>query len=238
MLIRRKVHSVQHRELLSHSYPFGLINRWLVLNFRLTHVLDEQDEDYNIDMRDQSVRVNRVKLWYDRTKWIWVLFALASVVLQATRSSDSSKEHTRIIDNSELALTLLFDIDIIWRFCAYLPDWRMFFQHGNNWLDLILAIGSSIIQIPVVHNSDVYPWLTIFPLARFYRVILEVPRMRPLLVRFSFLLNIESRLTTIYSARSVRQPLWSCKYVVVPYHCELSGGTSSHTTSPWRSEHG
>jgi hypothetical protein len=46
----------------------------------------------------------------------------------------------------------------------------------------MLAIGSTIIQIPVVHNSQAYPWLTIFQLARFYHVILEIPRMRPLLL--------------------------------------------------------
>ena len=43
-------------------------------------------------------------------------------------------------------------------------------------------IGSTIIQIPAIHNSTVYPWLTIFQLMRFYRVILEIPRMKPLLV--------------------------------------------------------
>lgn len=146
------------------------------------HVLDEEDEDYNLETSNQSSKVNHIKIWYDRTKWIWVLFALTSVVLQATRSADSSEMHILIIDHSELALTFLFDVDILWRFVAHLPDWRAFFQHGNNWLDLMLAVGSSVIQLPVVHESRVYPWLTIFQLARFYRVILEVPRMRPLLV--------------------------------------------------------
>ena len=69
----------------------------------------------------------------------------------------------------ELVLTLLFDVDIVWRFVGFLPNWRSFFDHGNNWLDLILAIGSTVIQIPAIRNSEVYPWLTIFQLARFYR---------------------------------------------------------------------
>ena len=152
---------------------------------RLGRILDEDDEDYNIDVNNQTSRVNHIRLWYDRTKWIWVLFALASVVLQATRSADSTDMHNEIIDKSELVLAVLFDVDIVWRFIAYLPDWRAFFQHGNNWLDAMLAIGSSVIQIPVIHNSSVYPWLTIFQLARFYRVILEIPRVKPLLVRIS-----------------------------------------------------
>jgi hypothetical protein len=46
----------------------------------------------------------------------------------------------------------------------------------------VLAIGSTIVLIPVIHNSPAYPWLTIFQLAQFYHVILEIPRMKPLLL--------------------------------------------------------
>jgi voltage-dependent calcium channel len=93
-----------------------------------------------------------------------------------------SPTHEQIINIGELVLTIAFDIEIAIRFVAHLPDWRGFFVQGNNYLDLVLAIGSTIIQIPVIHNSPAYPWLTIFQLARFYRVILEIPRMRPLLL--------------------------------------------------------
>ena len=95
-------------------------------------------------------------------------------------------------------LTIVFDIEIFVRVLAYLPDWRGFLGRGQNWLDLILAVGSTVIQIPVVHNSSVYPWLTIFQLTRFYRVILEIPRMKPLLVRAMlrrYGLSVSSELT-------------------------------------------
>lgn len=85
----------------------------------------------------------------------------------------------------ELTITMAFDFEIVLRILAALPNWRDFFFHAQNDLDLFLAVGSSIIQIPVIHDSDVYPWMTILQLMRFYRVILEVPRMRPLLVRIS-----------------------------------------------------
>ncbi|KAG6337189.1 hypothetical protein ID866_1903 [Astraeus odoratus] len=93
-----------------------------------------------------------------------------------------SAMHQEILYKSELFLTMAFDIEILIRMAAELPAWRMFFKHGNNWLDLILAIGSSVIQIPAIHRSKVYPWLTIFQLGRFYRVILEFPRMKTLLL--------------------------------------------------------
>lgn len=73
-------------------------------------------------------------------------------------------------------------MEILWRLVAHLPDWRAFGREPANWIDLILAVGSSIIQIPAIHTSPTYAWLTVFQLARWYRVILEVPRMRPLIL--------------------------------------------------------
>jgi voltage-dependent calcium channel len=90
--------------------------------------------------------------------------------------------HARILNIGKLVITIAFNIETIVHFIAHLPDWRGFFVQGHNYLDLVLAIGSTIIQIPVVHHSQAYPWLTIFQLARFYHVILEIPRMRPLLL--------------------------------------------------------
>jgi len=119
---------------------------------------------------------------YENIRWCWVALALASLVLQATRGVDISPMHAKVLNVGELVITIAFDIEIVVRFIAHLPDWRGFFVQGHNYLDLVLAIGSTIIQIPVVHNSQAYPWLTIFQLARFYRVILEIPRMKPLLL--------------------------------------------------------
>jgi hypothetical protein len=149
----------------------------------LVSIDDKNDEHWAaIDGRGVASRSNRIKELYEYSYWFWVFLALVSLVLQATRTVNSSPIHRIILDKGEFALTLAFDVEIIIRFVAYLPDWRDFFRSGNNWLDTILAIGSGVIQIPVIHHSTVYPWLTVFQLMRFYRVILEVPRMRPLLV--------------------------------------------------------
>jgi hypothetical protein len=48
-------------------------------------------------------------------------------------------------------------------------------MQGDDYLDLVLTVGSTLIQLPVAHNSPAYPWLTIFQLTRFYCVILEIP---------------------------------------------------------------
>ncbi|THH14934.1 hypothetical protein EW146_g5467 [Bondarzewia mesenterica] len=130
----------------------------------------------------RNAKQNRVREMYEHIRWCWVALALASLVLQATRTVDMSPTHEAILDNGELVLTIAFDIEIAVRVLAHLPDWRAFFRKGNNLLDLVLAIVSTVIQIPVIHNSAVYRWLTIFQLMRFYRVILEIPRMKPLLM--------------------------------------------------------
>lgn len=148
---------------------------------RLGPVLDEQDENWAVDGRHVS-KNNSLKVIYQYTRWCWVFLALASLVVQTTQTVDMTPLHQAIVDKGELAITTLFDIEIIIRILAELPNWRGFFTHGINLLDLFLAIGSTIIQIPAIHQSAVYPWLTIFQLARFYRVILEVPRMKPLMV--------------------------------------------------------
>ena len=70
----------------------------------------------------------------------------------------------------------------MWRFVGHLPEWKAFFTGPRNSFDLFLAVSCSVIQIPVILNAPAYPWLTVFQLLRWYRVILAFPRMKPLLV--------------------------------------------------------
>ncbi|KAG5652105.1 hypothetical protein H0H81_006278 [Sphagnurus paluster] len=149
----------------------------------LVPINDEKDDEWATDDGRKSVRrPNLAKTIYGYTRWCWVLLALASLALQASRSVDMTPMKLLILYYGELGITFAFDVEIVLRVLATLPDWRSFFSHGNNWLDLILAVGSSIIQIPAIRDSEVYPWFTIFQLARFYRVILVIPRMKPLLL--------------------------------------------------------
>ncbi|KAJ3763499.1 Ion transport protein-domain-containing protein [Lentinula raphanica] len=143
---------------------------------------DERDDGWAAIDRTKPAKKNIAKVIYDYTRWCWVLLALASLTLQATRTASVSATHAEILSFGELGITFAFDLEIVVRWLATLPDWRSFFTRAQNWLDVILAVGSSIIQIPVIKDSTVYPWFTIFQLMRFYRVILEVPRMKPLLL--------------------------------------------------------
>ncbi|KAF9236771.1 Ion transport protein-domain-containing protein [Melanogaster broomeanus] len=132
-------------------------------------IVEELEEGWTV-VAGRHVGQNGLKIFYSYTRWCWVFLALASLAVQATTTADMSLMHIQILEKSELVLTIAFDIEIIIRVAA------------DNWLDLILAIGSSVVQIPVIRSSEVYPWLTVFQLGRFYRVILEVPRMKPLML--------------------------------------------------------
>lgn len=49
-------------------------------------------------------------------------------------------------------------------------------------VDLFLAIATLVIQIPPIHNSRAYVYLTVFQVLRIYRPIVYVERLRSLIV--------------------------------------------------------
>jgi voltage-dependent calcium channel len=148
---------------------------------------------------------NVLRKWYDKTKYLWIAVVIISVGLQGSKNPSRSAEYFRFLGTyciifvaiqlmecfssvtAELIITFIFDFEILWRFFATLPDWRRFWQKRTNSLDLFLAVTCTVIQIPPIRESNVYPWLTIFQLLRFYRVIMVFPRMKPLLVSIASL---------------------------------------------------
>ncbi|KAJ6570981.1 Ion transport protein-domain-containing protein [Mycena vulgaris] len=168
----------------------------------VTPIADTHDDDdgWAVRGRPPPGRANPAAVIVTYTRPLFVLLALASLALQATRTPTISPAHVQVLFRAELAITAAFDVEILLRVAAALPDWRAFLglgarapgkatdgvrtgaSAGQNWLDLGLAVGASVIQIPAIQRSAVYPWLTVFQLMRFYRVILVVPRMKPLLL--------------------------------------------------------
>ncbi|KAG9050174.1 calcium channel protein [Tulasnella sp. UAMH 9824] len=146
-------------------------------------VIDEKAEEWTMMNRQRTGSRSAIQEWYLRTQLGWVLLIFADLVVQGTRTATSSPGHLQFLDSFELVATIAFDVEMVWRIAGYLPNWRGFNEKGVNWFDLFLAIVTTIIQIPPIHNWTYYPWLTAAQLARFYRVILAVPTMRPLLLR-------------------------------------------------------
>lgn len=94
-----------------------------------------------------------------------------------------SSRANRLADWMEFSITLALDAEILIRVFTYLPDWRLFFASVANQVDLTLAISTTILLLPGIFETAAYRWLTLLQIARFYRVIMVIPRIRRLLIR-------------------------------------------------------
>lgn len=147
--------------------------------------LDNYDDGRKL-RRGFTKSTSFVRNVYDRTRLIWVAVVVLSVAVLAAKQSDLSPRVLDTLDSIEIGCIIAFDVEIAIRIFAALPDWRSFFSGAANSTDLVLAFVSTIILIPPIRNSPAYPWLTVFAIARFYRFIIAIPRMRRLLVSRAF----------------------------------------------------
>jgi voltage-dependent calcium channel len=141
---------------------------------------DEEPED------TPKPRLNPMRRLYEKTAWLWILVITYGLICQSLRSATMSNHRRTFIDVSETAVTLILLIEIIIRFIV---DWRSFFQKKRNLVDTLLALITTIIQIPAIkaaHHGRAYNWLTAFQIMRIYRVVLAVPLTRNLIVRAIF----------------------------------------------------
>ncbi|KAF1989433.1 calcium channel-like protein subunit Cch1 [Aulographum hederae CBS 113979] len=125
-------------------------------------------------------RTSFIKKLYDQSSPLWILVILYGIVCQCLRSADMSKGREAFIDASETTVTFVLLFEIILRFIV---DWRSFFKSKRNYVDLAIAIITTILQIPVIHNSgQPYAWLSIFQIIRIYRVVMAVSLTRELIM--------------------------------------------------------
>lgn len=124
-------------------------------------------------------KVNPLKRIYDKTHLFWCLIIAIDLIVQAMRSATMSSTRETFIMNTETAVTFLLALEIIIRFAC---DWRHFHQSKRNWVDLVLVVITLVMQLPPIRSSgEPYAWLTIFQIARIYRLVLAVRVTRELL---------------------------------------------------------
>jgi len=156
----------------------------------------KRQETWNEEVEKLKAKrhITRGQQWYNRTRIFWPALIIADLIIQALRTSTMGPSKANFLSSfsykvrltlgvTESIVTIIFDFEILLRFAVSFPDWRTFFYYKSNCFDLFLAVVTSIIQIPAIHNSSVYGWLTIFQILRVYRVIMAVPFTRDLLVR-------------------------------------------------------
>ncbi|KAI9804295.1 MAG: calcium channel protein [Piccolia ochrophora] len=134
------------------------------------------------DEEDEAVlkRSSGLKRLYNKTKWVWILIIIFGLVVQCLRSAGMGNQRKNFINGSETGVTLALLLEILIRFAA---DWRNFHKSKRNWVDLGLAVMTSVIQIPPIRSSGrPYDWLTLFQILRIYRVVLAVSVTRELIM--------------------------------------------------------
>ncbi|KAI8075574.1 Ion transport protein-domain-containing protein [Thamnidium elegans] len=108
------------------------------------------------------------------------LLVLFDLVFMCLRSFYASVETLELVDNAETAFTFLFALEIILRMVGA-AAWMNFWSTKRNLLDLFLVISTCVIQLPMIQDSWVYKYLTIFQILRLYRLFICLPRVRRLL---------------------------------------------------------
>ncbi|WFD25877.1 calcium channel protein [Malassezia nana] len=142
-----------------------------------------QPEPHRRHRRRYVVEWYRNKRRY--TQYFWLALIVLSVGVQGSQTAYEFPYQREWREQIERYLMVAFDVEIIIRIVFDTMDagfWS-FFDRKRNALDLLIAVITTIIQIPVVQDSAWYPWLTFFQLLRFYRVIAAIPRMKSLLLR-------------------------------------------------------
>ncbi|KAF9324648.1 calcium channel protein [Podila minutissima] len=141
-----------------------------------------RDSVNNFTYGVNTVLTNRMQ-WIDSLECIWVLAVVVDLVFQCLPQYNSPVEFLVKLDRVEFWFTVAFAVDIAIRFLAYLPQPKDFFGSKKNMVDLFLAIATLVIQIPPIHNSRAYVYLTVFQVLRIYRPIIYVERLRSLIRR-------------------------------------------------------
>ncbi|KAI9677265.1 MAG: calcium channel protein [Trizodia sp. TS-e1964] len=140
---------------------------------------DEEIEETSPE-ESNTPRPGPLKRAYNKTSWLWILIILFDLIAQGLRTSDMDLDRKTFINRTELAVTIILLFEIIIRFIS---DWRGFFKDKPNWVDLGLAVITTIIQIPAIRNSgEPYAWLSLFQILRIYRVVLGVSLTRDLIM--------------------------------------------------------
>ncbi|ORZ05510.1 Ion transport protein-domain-containing protein [Lobosporangium transversale] len=126
---------------------------------------------------------SRRKHWIAGTEFIWVAAVVVDLVFQCMPRYNDSYEKAQRYERIEFWFTIGFALEILFRFLVFLPVPKEFFKSKKNQVDLFLAVVTMIIQIPPIHNSRAYVYLTVFQVFRIYRPIIYVERLKSLIQR-------------------------------------------------------
>lgn len=125
--------------------------------------------------------------FYYKLEIFFVILIAADLIIQALRQQGMSDSRAHGLYRFEAAVTATLFAEIVIRFALYYPHYRIFFMSRRNSFDLFLAVATGIIILGPVksHLGHAYYWLSVFQIARFYRVVLAVGITRNLWMKLT-----------------------------------------------------
>ncbi|CAG8581619.1 28361_t:CDS:10 [Gigaspora margarita] len=90
------------------------------------------------------------------------------------------KDHKKIVTNR--LGTIMKKLKYLFVFCIFIDLFIMGCRTFDTPPNTVLFIVTCLIQIPLIKSSPAYPYLTIFQIARVYRIVIAVPRLKTVLM--------------------------------------------------------
>ncbi|EIE92076.1 hypothetical protein RO3G_16787 [Rhizopus delemar RA 99-880] len=147
-----------------------------------TWMFDHRTDEHRKGVSTLKLRWFLIRLVRSRSFFYFGGFlVLLDLVFMCLRSFSASDARLEMVDNAETAFTFIFAIEIVIRM-AGVTSWMNFWSSKRNAIDLFIVIATCVIQLPMIQDSPVYKYLTIFQICRLYRLFLCIPRVRRLVV--------------------------------------------------------
>ncbi|KAK9464617.1 Ion transport protein-domain-containing protein [Lipomyces arxii] len=126
------------------------------------------------EQMNSKTRLRKLCLKLER---VCIIIIFADFTIECLRARNMSRTLVTAIDIAQDVTTIVLLVEVIFRFISYFPSWRKFFDFKSsmtNYVDVLLAVVTSIILLPHIRRSKAYPWLSGFQVARLYRVVVAL----------------------------------------------------------------
>ncbi|KAG0244946.1 calcium channel protein [Actinomortierella wolfii] len=149
-------------------------------------VLLDTEEGWQFEDQIRQVK-SPFRMWLIKTvndPWFPIFGAFlvfCNLLVMCFRRYDNPPAKLLVLDRIELAFTMVFLAEIIFRIAGH-ASFGLFMKKKSNVADLVLAVATTVILLPPIYQWRWYPYLTIFQVLRAYRLIPVIPPIRAMIV--------------------------------------------------------
>lgn len=115
--------------------------------------------------------------WYKKFEWIFRILILTDFIHRACISVNSSNAYLHQLYLVDRGISIALFLESVLRLAFYIHNPWKFLTKWSYVYDLIISIIALVISSLAVDKriSDVYFWLSIFQITRFYRIVMWLP---------------------------------------------------------------